>query len=541
MTETRRAWATRPALAVLSGILLVLSFPDADVGVLAWVGLAPLLIACEGRSLPRVYLLAYVTGLIYFATTFYWIWIVAAYNVVDFAGLAAYLPQYFTAWAVAVFWIRRRTGLPLAAIAPPLWVTLEYIRSHLGWASLPWMLLGHTQYAYPTLTQVAAITGVYGLTFLIVLVSAAIADTVSSSGWLETRTLDWAAWRRKSAIPLALTALALIAVSVYGTVELHRVAERGELRVALVQGNIPQPWKWDDANRRTIIARYAGLSRAAAAERPTLIVWPETAVPGDVHHHPELRRAVSEIATDTGSYLLVGSGEFAKFTNGALREKLYNSMFLFSPSGTIDGQYRKMRLLPFGEYEPSGGVVRWPESIVAASSMGGFVPGDQYTTFRIGDATLGALICWETIFPDLAREFVARGARVLVNATNEAWFKQTAAPYQLLAMTTFRAVENRVSIVRVANTGVTAVIDPFGRITSRLQAPDRRELFVEGVLVKTVPLGTGSTFYTHYGDAFAFVQMIVAGVLMVAAGFVRIVAAAAPAGSLRHDQGMTSA
>ena len=188
-------------------------------------------------------------------------------------------------------------------------------------------------------------------------------------------------------------------------------------------------------------------------------------------------------------------------------------MFLFSPQGTLEGEYRKIKLLPFGEYPPLEEYITWPTSVVSA--MGNIVPGDQYTIFRIGQTPVGALLCWETIFPDLFREFVKRGARLMVNPTNESWFGWSAAPYQLLAMSVFRAAENQVAIVRAANTGISAFIDPNGRITARLRGPEGKELFVEGVLIRDVPLSGEMTFYTRYGDVFGFCQIAFAALLLL--------------------------
>jgi apolipoprotein N-acyltransferase len=492
------------ALAFLSGLLLVLSFPKFDLGFLAWVGLVPLLFAMEGKGLKGAFSLCYVAGLVFFAGIFYWIWLVPAYNVVDGILLAVGLPQYFTLWGVGLTWIRKRTHLPPFLVAPPLWVALEYIRSHLGFASLPWMLLGHSQYLYPPLIQITSFTGVYGLTFLVVLVNAAVAEAlVYVRQQLSRRRAAWA-FARSRLISLAVAGFLLAATALHGLFALSGEMTGDRITLALVQGNIPQGAKWDRSHRQRILDRYADLTKGAAQHQPLVIVWPETAVPGDVQHQPELRRLVSQVANDTKIHLLVGSAEYAKFTERQAQGKFYNSMYLFSPEGTIAGQYRKIVLLPFGEYEPSRGVIPWPAAVIAPSAMGSFLPGDQYTLFTVDGVTFAAVICWETIFPDLIREFVKQGARLIVNGTNEAWFFDTAAPYQLLAMSTFRAVENRVPVARAANTGVTALIDPFGRITQRLKGPDEKELFVEGFLAGTVLVPRGQTFYTRYGDVFAF-------------------------------------
>jgi apolipoprotein N-acyltransferase len=185
---------------------------------------------------------------------------------------------------------------------------------------------------------------------------------------------------------------------------------------------------------------------------------------------------------------------------------------LISPDGAIAGEYRKQILVPFGEYAPLRGIVTWSEAI--ADPRQDIVAGERSTLFTMGSLSFGATICWENVFPDLFREFVNGGARLMVNATNEAWFGETAAPYQFLAMSAFRAAENRVAVVRSANTGISAIIDPYGRIIERLVGSDGKALFVEGVLSGTVPLSRALTFYARHGDVFAFAQ-IAACVLML--------------------------
>lgn len=499
-------------LACLSAGLLLLSFPKFDLSILAWVGLVPLLVALEGKSLRRAFFLAYLAGLIAFLGISYWLWAVPDYRVIDGILLCLYLPQYVSVWGLTLNWIRKRTGASLALAAPPLWVTLEYIRSHLSFLSLPWALMGHSQYSHPTLIQISSITGVYGLTYLIVLVNAAIAEVMISLRRGPPEPLSPLLVARWFPASLIIAGVLLAATSFYGLSVLSRGIDGRRITIAAIQGNIPQDTKWNASYQQLILDRYAGLTHQAAQQRPALIVWPETAVPGDVRHRPELQRKVAEVAIEAKTHLLVGSSEYAKFSDRRFEGRYYNSMFLFEPDGKIAGQYRKIALLPFGEYEPLNNVFHWPKAIV--SSVGKFLPGNEYTVFRVGDTSFGAVICWEIIFPDLFREFVKRGARFIVNGTNDAWFYE-AFPYQLLAMSTFRAVENRVPVVRAANTGITAFIDPFGRIEPRLRGPGQKELFVEGFLVGTIALSDERTFYTRFGDLFAFLQIAACAVLLL--------------------------
>ena len=499
-------------LSVFSGSLLILSFPNFDLGVLAWVALVPLLLAIEGKGPLQGYALGCSAGVAFVLGMSYWIWTVPTFKLL--AGVLAgfYIAQHVAVWGLGVCWIRRRMALPLALVAPCVWVAVEYLRSHVGFLSLPWLLLGQSQHASLALVQLSSLTGVHGLSFLIVLVNTAIAQALLDAG----RRMRQPVATREAAIraPRAaiIAAVLVIGAFVHGAVVIARYRDADTTKVAIVQGNIAQDRKWDRRHRQSILDEYGRLTREAATQRPVMIVWPETAVPGDVLHDPALRDKVAALARETATHLLVGSSEYAKFSDKALRNKHYNSMVLFAPNGEIAGYYRKMMLVPFAEYEPLPGRVAWPRTVVPA--FGAFVSAVDYTILRAGPARVGATICWENIFPDLVREVVKRGANVIVNATNEAWFGETAAPRQFLAMSVFRAAEHRIAVVRAANTGISAFIDPLGRVVGRVRNADGKAIFVSGVLVADVPLTTTRTFYTRYGDVFAAGPLAAVGLML---------------------------
>jgi apolipoprotein N-acyltransferase len=492
-------------LSVLSGSLLVFTFPSFDLHVLAWVALVPLLLAIDGKRPGPAYLYALAAGIIFFPGTWYAVYAVPGFKIVDGALISLYLAQYVAVWGLVVAWTRRRTELPLTVVAAPIWVACEYLRCQLGFLSLPWAQLGDSQYESLALLQIASLTGVYGLSFLIVFVNAALTEAILQG-------------RRGLGIPRSswIAALLLIAVFVHGVAVLARRPTPESTRIAVVQGNIPQERKWDAAFRQATLEKYATLTREAARHQPTLIVWPETAVPGDVQHDARLRRAVSAIASEAGTHLLVGTSEYAKFTRQELRGKHYNSVVLFGPDGQTKGEYRKMVLVPWAEYPPLRDWFDWPRALV--SKTGGFVQGEDYTVFAVGPAKIGVTICWENIFPDLVREFAKRGVNLMINATNEAWFGETAASRQFLTMSAMRAAEHRIAIARATNTGISVFIDDRGKITQRLTGPDGKDMFVEGVLVGDVPLTTARTFYTRYGDVFAVSQAALAVLLLIGAG-----------------------
>jgi apolipoprotein N-acyltransferase len=293
-----------------------------------------------------------------------------------------------------------------------------------------------------------------------------------------------------------------VSSSVYGVVVLAKAPRSDTLRISVIQANIPQDIRWNPRFQKQNLEKHIELTKAAVrTDQPALVVWPETSVRGSVAQNKQLAETFATLAKESAAFLMIGSAERPKFSRGGSQtSNLWNSAFLISPAGNIVGRYNKIRLFPFGEYLPYK-ELPWPSRIASAWNTPGFEPGSKFTVFEIGGNKLAVTICWENIFPNLVREFVKNGARIIINMTNEAWFGETAAPYQLLSMNVFRAVENRVAVVRAANTGISGFIDPFGRIIGTVQK-GHKELFVEGHLTKNVVMSAEQTFYTAYGDVF---------------------------------------
>ncbi len=237
----------------------------------------------------------------------------------------------------------------------------------------------------------------------------------------------------------------------------------------MVQGNIPQNLKWNREYREQIISQYERLTEEAEKSEPQLIVWPETATPGFVLNDFSLLRRMASLLAGAKAYLLIGSSEYPKFSGPHFKLSLSkgNTALLFSPQGRVLGQYLKMRLVPFGEYIPYKDFIPWPDFIVQKGKRTFDIAGREVTLFRVGGDPFGTLICWEVLFPDLTRNLVKKGAGFAVNLTNEAWFGKIAFPQQMLSSCVFRAVENRINLVRCANTGISCFIDPYGRVTSQ--------------------------------------------------------------------------
>ena len=509
----------RILLALLSGGLLVLAFPKYDLGLLAWIALVPLLLAVADCK-PRTSLfLSLLCGAVFFPGVFYWILKIPDYTLFNHSILGIYLGSYLACFGFIFTFIARRCGTLIALCAAPvLWVCLEFARSNMAFLALPWGLLAHSQYRYIGLIQVAGLTSAYGISFLVVMVNAAVCGMILAFKARTKITQD--AGNRTPSLKAAATLLVItgmvfgIALG-YGSWTLTRQHSTEKIKLGLVQGNIPQAMKWDPKAAEFIMSTYLELSRQVVKQKPMLVVWPEAATPGFVLKRLDLMTQVGTLINETQTYYLIGSTEYPKFSREPFDPKKGgNTALYFSPQGKVLSQYIKMRLVPFKEYIPYEEMIKWPSFIVPEDLQTFQVQGEEFTLCNLGKFKFGVVICWESLFPGIAREFVRRGADFIINITSEAWFGETAFPHQFLAITVFRAIENGVAIARAANTGVTGIIDPYGRITDRLTV-DGKDIFVRGTLIADVPLSGKPTFYTRYGNIFIWLCLVVAGLMVV--------------------------
>ena len=439
-------------LAALSGALLALAFPGSgDQSWLAFAALVPLLVAVEGRGWRQAGALGFLSGLIFWLAAIPWVaptmihygdlpWPLAG---VIFLALAGYLALYTTAFAALLARTSPRSSAAYVTVAASLWVALEFLRTYL-FTGFPWNLLGYSQYRNLPLVQVAAVTGVYGVSFAVAAVNAGLAGFVHPQHGRKDRL---------GGIGVAAAVVGLAVGS--GWLLSPAREEKPAIPVALVQGNIDQGVKWDPAYQETTLEVYRRLTLAAARGGAQLIVWPETAMPFFLREDPSWRE-VENLARVTGAHLLVGA------LDRSLGEPR-NSAFLIGPDGQVRGRYDKRHLVPFGEYVPLQPLLFFV-NVIAGGAIGAFAPGAEATTFSTPAGRVAVVICYEAIFPAEVREFFRGGADVLVNITNDAWFGRSAAPVQHLAMAAFRAVENRAYLVRAANSGISAVVAPDGRI-----------------------------------------------------------------------------
>ncbi|MDD2500910.1 MAG: apolipoprotein N-acyltransferase [Geobacter sp.] len=484
--------AIRPALlAGLSGLLIALSFPKADLSFLAWIALIPLLTTLEGQSPRAAFKLGFFSGLIAYAGLLYWVMIVMG----DYGHLPLFatipLWLFLSAW-LALFcglaaWatvMGEQCGIKSALLMPLAWVGADYLRSFLM-TGFPWTMLGHSQYRLLPLIQVADLTGVFGITALIVLANVVFYRIIRALSGAEIP------YPAKSAI---IFVLALTSVLGYGFFRLNTsLPPAAPLKVALIQGNIDQAVKWSPAFREATLDIYTNLSRQAAArQQPDLIVWPESAAPFFFQENSPSSDRIRNLSRELKAHLLFGSPAIEQ-RNGQYSN--LNSAFLLAPDGSERGRTDKMHLVPFGEYVPLARLLPFVNKLV--HGIGDFVPGQEIKPLKAGSTPLGVLVCYEVIFPELARAQVNAGSRVLVNITNDAWFGRSSAPYQHLSMAAFRAVETRTPLIRAANTGITSIIDQNGHIRGMTS------LFKEAVMVGEVQPGSANARYLKIGDLFA--------------------------------------
>jgi apolipoprotein N-acyltransferase len=500
----------RDALAALSGVLLVFSFPKFGHGAVAWVALCPLLMALPGAQGGTAFRLGFVTGGVSALGLLYW----TALVVIQFGGLSlpvgivvmgllclavACFPALF-AWLVGR-WVAVH-GLRGLLFAPFAWVATEVLRAY-TFFRFPWCLLGYSQHRHLPFIQIASITAVYGVSFLLVLSAAllAYAGLESDQG------------RRRSA---GLGLLLMVGtVFLVGLAVLNRpFPVDGVVRVGLIQANIAQDEKWNPASAEINLGKHFDLTATAAERGARLVVWPESAVPLRFDESPDVAQELRAMSRSRGLYLLFGNDDRRSVGE---EERLYVGAKMLTPDGDLALRYHKIRLVPFGEYVPMQPLITLGGRVAAklVQQVSDFSPGDEPTTAVVDGHRVGAFICYEAIFPDLARLFARDGADLLVNITNDAWYGRTSAPHQHLAMATFRAVENGKYLVRAANTGISAVVDPRGRLL------ESTSLFAPAVVVRDVPTVPGQTFYARHGDVFAWGCLLATLLLTLQSGFRR--------------------
>ena len=485
----------RYAASALSGALLAACFPHYNQSYLAWVAALPLLLALlRERRLLQGYLLGALAGSFFLVLSVYWfaavmeryggmsrpaaIGVMALFLIVD--------SSYWGAFGLVVVWMARRSQALALLACPFLWVAMDLAQTYGYFGGFPWNLLG---YGIPSsgLRQAAAVTGVYGLTFVAIATSALV-------GWALVETSR--SHRGKAAIALGVWAAGLVIAN--RLLQPPPIVEGGQLAI-LVQPNVPlnesaegwAPWQHPAPLQHLAALTLEKLRQTPAGTGAPLIVWSENSAPFYFNRDLVFRSAVEGLARQAGAYVIVGA---TNFQHGDTSRPL-NSAVVLDPSGAEIIQYDKIHLVPFGEYVPAW-LDHWVGKIT--SEAGNFVPGSNYAPARTAQGAIGVFICYEEIFPQLVRHLAPHRPGLLVNISDDAWYGDSSASYQTMEMARLRAVENRRYLLRATNDGITDIIDPYGRVLGTLPRHEQT------VLAARFDYEGGETFYAGHGDVFAW-------------------------------------
>lgn len=481
-------------ISFLTGLMLTLAFPRTNLYPVAWLALAPLLYLSVRNGWLTAALCGFAFGLGYFGSLLYWI---GVFGTAPWIALTVLQALYTAAFALLARLIAGRlSGWGRLIVLPALWVSFEWIRT-LGMFGFTWGDLGYSQTRVLPVVQLASITGVWGVSFAVAAVNAAVANAFGA--WVKIRSA------RASLIHLG-AALAIAAVVLgYGLIAVRTPIHGTSMRAAVVQGNIDQDAAEDLDYSDQCKHTYRRMTLDAASAGARLIVWPETSVPGFPGSEPYLQGWLAALAHDAGSSLIVGGRD------SDLRGRVYNSAFLVRPGEGIVGRYAKVRLVPFGEFVPLRGRFPALDRVLDTYRVTpiDISPGLGFDVLDGGPCRVGTAICFESIFPYISRELTASGAELLCVITNDTWFEHTPAAEQHAAMSVLRAVENRRYLLRGAATGVSCIIDPKGRVLAE------SSLFSRESISGDVEILRRKSFYTRHGDWFVCASFVTVGLALV--------------------------
>jgi apolipoprotein N-acyltransferase len=516
-----------------AGFVLAASFPKMNVAGFAWVAPALILFAAFGKSAKQAFRIGYVAGVTHYLVSLYWLllipvpWTWKWAPMLGWMALSGFLALGIATWTwlgwklfpgeiafrgseaeesmttcvgrfLVVSWVTR-TVWCLACAA--LWVSIEMIIARV-FGGFPWNLLGASQYRMIPLIQIASLTAVYGVSFLLVWSSLAL---LSAGMAIVRKPAMRSAWIGEIILPMAVVGFA------YGA-GYHRTMKPApghpELTVALIQPSIPQTLIWDEAGDEQRFQELLRLSEEAVAGHPNLVVWPEAAVPKMVRYYEDISNSIAQFATNHNVWMIIGSDDAEPHPHATTANEtdFFNSSFLVNAKGQLVGRYVKQNLVMFGEYVP-----RWlPFAKYLTPIGGGFTPGNVPVPFHLENLKVNAsvLICFEDVFPQLARKHVFDDTDFLVNLTNDGWFDEGPAQWQHAASAVFRAVENAVPLVRCSNNGLTCWVDSRGVIRD-VFVSQKHGIYGSGYLTVRIPTlfpneNRAPTFYREHGDWFGW-------------------------------------
>jgi apolipoprotein N-acyltransferase len=480
---------------------------------LAWAALIPLLWVLNDVRPAEAFRRGIIFGIAHFLSLLYWLvpTMVIYGHLPVYLGIgilflfATILSMVFVAPLTYGLALVGRTPARVLFLLPVFWVAADFLRSFL-FTGFPWELIGYSQYRRLHLIQLLDIVGVYGLSGLIAFANAALL-----LGCLAATGKPWCGKPvgGRFAFSAIATATVLIGLTwMYGEMRIAQIdqlaADAPKSRVAVVQGNIEQSQKWDPIFQKAAIEKYLRLSLSTRADGPELIVWPESAAPFYFLAEIPPTRMVMQGVAEAATHFLIGAPAFEMRGDKA---DYYNSAYLVGPRTEVLGRYDKAHLVPYGEYTPFKEFLPFLGKIV--EHVGDFKAGEKGKTLAWMGRKLGIQICYEIIFPELARAQVRNGAVLLITITNDAWYGKTAGPYQHFSLAVLRAVENRRALVRSANTGISGFVDPVGRML------DLTPLMEEAAVMRELPLLDTLTPYTRWGDVFGAACLVVSAAAVI--------------------------
>ncbi len=473
-------------------VLYILIFPKINLFFLSFFFLIPFFIALKDVSFKKCLKFTFLFSFLSYNLLLYWIFptlynneVNLVFAILGVVSLSFYLSLYWVIYTIflKIFWQSCLKKFFYFLFPATLWVSLEFIRSHL-FSGFPWFILGSVFYKLPILTQIASVTGVYGVSFLIVLVNTTLFEYINKA---------------KNKYIYIFTGIFIFTSVGYGYFSLRKEVAPA-LNVVLIQPNIPQHIKWNIRYKNVILNKLFSLTKKASWNNKDLLVWPESVLPGYSVFEPTLISFIKRVSKQINIYQIIGSNYKKDFN-------YYNSAFFISPKGNLLSHYDKIHLVLFGETIPLRVILSRFVNVV--NEIGEISKGTQLTLFSHPKGKIAVVICFEAIFAHLVRRFVKRGADYLVNITNDAWFGKTSAPYQHFSLSVFRSIENRISLIRVANTGITAVVDPWGRIKKQTS------IFTDDVVDEKIIKRIGPTFYSKYGDIFSYLCIAYSVILLL--------------------------
>jgi apolipoprotein N-acyltransferase len=551
----------RYPFAILAGLLLAAAFPKLSIGGLAWVAPGMFLAAAMGLSGGAAFRIGYVAGLAHFLASLSWLlkipvplapilgWVALSGYLALFSGLWVWLcwriyPRAMAAnpagkWPVSEegFAMRlRRRWLPLlenflattwfqrlvwSFCCAVLWVAWEMLQGRL-FTGFPWNFLGASQYQLLPLIQIASVTGIYGVSFIVVWMSVGL---LCAGLTVMRRPEAFWVWGREFFVPLAV----VTGVLGFGLVRVlaPHTQEQARLKVLMVQPSIPQKMIWDAKESDTRFGELIELTQKGLtnAQQVDLLLWPEAALPSlfrydtnAIYKGQSVYQTITNLVHKHIIWLIMGADDAEPRADAPEGADFYNSSFLISPEGQIRGTYRKQSLVIFGEYVPFSKYL--PFLMDLAKVYGAFTRGTGPVAFNMPElrAKTSVLICFEDVFPHVARRAVNPDTDFLVNLTNDGWFGESAAHWQQLATAVFRSVENGLPLVRVTNNGITCWIDGQGRLND-VYYPGFPNVYAPGCKLAFIPLLSGHprspTFYTRYGDVFGWSCAGMGGLLLL--------------------------